>query len=66
MTWKFVGHEKGLEPLPGLPLVATDVDFDEALKTYEALNGDGASAAVKASGLYQQTKEAATGPAKEG
>jgi hypothetical protein len=66
MSWKFVGDKLGKVPLPGVPLEATDAQFNAALKEYEALNGEGTGAAVKASGLYEQTKEAATTPAKEG
>jgi len=65
MTWKFVGDKKGLMPLAGVPLEATDAEFNAAMKDYEALHGDGSAAAVKASGLYENTKEAASTPAKE-
>jgi len=65
MTWKFVGSEKGLEPLPGIPLEASDSDFEAAVAVYEAQFPDfvtaegvaiSAKGSVKASGLYAKVK----------
>lgn len=64
MTWKFVGNLKGLEPLPGLPLEATDAEWRDAMAVYEANGHEGERKAVEASGLYLHTEKAA--PAEEG
>lgn len=52
--YKFIGEEKGLEPIPGLPLEASDEEFEAAVAVYEAQFG--APGSVKACGLYQQIK----------
>lgn len=69
MTYRFTGKNKdgvAVEPLPGLPLEASDRDFNEALREYAAFTGDeDAPAAVKASGLYEHVNEAATTPARK-
>lgn len=68
MAWKFIGDQRGLEPLPGIPLLATDREFKAAVDIYEAQledrlvrNEDGdvvetvkARGSVKRSGLYEQ------------
>lgn len=60
MTWRFVGADEDrhpkLLPLPGIPLVASDDDFEEAVKRYEGRYGPEARGAVKRSGLYKQDK----------
>lgn len=65
MTWKFVGEKKGLEPLPGLPLEASDAEWKDALTAYEANGHPNERKAVEASGLYQHS-EKATASAEEG
>lgn len=62
--WKFTGknqHGDASEPLPGLPLEASDSEFAAAA---QALGHD--LAALKASGLYAQSKApAAAAPVEE-
>lgn len=65
MTWKFVGEKKGLEPLPGLPLEASDAEWKDAMDAYEANGHEGQRKAVEASGLYRHSDKA-TAPAEEG
>lgn len=63
--WRFVGE--GIEPIPGIPLVASDAEFEAAVSSYESLSSDRvvraadgkvievvpAAGSVKASGLYE-------------
>lgn len=76
MTWTF-DASKGKEPIEGLPLVADDKTFDEAVKAYEAQFEDRhytddkghertamAKGSVKLSGLYVHT-DANAAPEKE-
>lgn len=58
--WRFVGDQKGLEPLPGIPLEASDEDFEAAVKAYEASFGDETAGSVKTSGLYEHVKDKTT------
>ncbi len=68
--WRFVGDEKGLEPIPGLPLEASDEDFAAAVAVYEAQFGDRtfvdekgetvvleAAGSVSRSGLYEHISD---------
>lgn len=57
--WRFVGDQKGLEPIPGLPLEASDEDFEAAVALYEAQFGPEGAGSVAASGLYKHVKDAA-------
>lgn len=67
MTWKFVGDKKGLEPLPGLPLASSDIEWKDAMAVYEANASEpGAGKAVEASGLYQHTNDKAPATPAEG
>lgn len=57
MTWRFTGknkHGDAVEPIPGLPLEASDADFAAAVKAMGLDIGT-----VKASALYAQTKDKA-------
>lgn len=56
MAWKFVGFEKGFEPLPGIPLECTDEEFESAVAAYEARFGKDAKGSVVKSGLYEKVK----------
>lgn len=51
--WRFVGQEQGKLPIPGLPLEASDDDFEAAVERYEARFGPEGKGAVKRSGLYR-------------
>lgn len=60
MTYRFTGKNKSgdaVEPLPGLPLEASDKDFNEALREREAAEGEGFAAAVRSSGMYEHVRE---------
>lgn len=60
MTYRFTGKNKSgdaVEPLPGLPLEASDKDFNEALREREAVEGEGYAAAVRSGGLYEHTSD---------
>lgn len=64
--WRFVGNQKGLEPIPGLPLEASDEDFEAAVQVYEAQFSDPAAiGSVKASGLYKHSNDRRREPAEE-
>jgi len=71
MPYRFTGKTKDgheVQPFPGIPLESSDREFNEALREYEALHGEGSAAAVRATGLYEHVKDeekAASGPAKE-
>ena len=56
MTWKFVGRERGMEPIPGIPPECSDEEFEAAAERYEARYGPEGKGSVKRSGLYQQSK----------
>jgi hypothetical protein len=70
--WRFVGAEKGMGPIPGIPLEASDEDFESAVNAYESQFGDRsypdpddetktlvrpAAGSVKASGLYEHISD---------
>jgi hypothetical protein len=60
MTYRFTGKDKkgnAVEPLPGLPLEASDRDFNEALREREAVEGEGFANAVRNGGLYEHVRE---------
>lgn len=60
MTYRFTGKDKSgnaVEPLPGIPLEASDKDFNEALHEREASEGEGFASAVRSSGLYEHVRE---------
>ena len=63
MTWKFVGDKKGLEPLTGLPVEASDKDFTARREAYDAFNGAGAFEAAKK--LYEHIPEGKAAPAAQ-
>lgn len=51
--WRFVGGERGLEPLTGIgPDALTDEAFEQRVAAYEAQFAEGAGS-VAASGLYE-------------
>ena len=56
MTWKFIGHEKRQNPIPGIPLECSDEAFEAAVERYESRFGPEGKGSVKKSGLYRQTK----------
>lgn len=64
--WKFVGDKKGLEPLPGLPLEASDAEWKARMDEYEANGHPEARKAIEASGLYQHDKTPAAPAEAEG
>jgi hypothetical protein len=70
--WRFVGAEKGMDPIPGIPLDASDEVFEAAVNAYEAQFADRsypdpvdealtlvrpAVGSVKASGLYEHISD---------
>lgn len=60
MTYRFTGKDKNgnpVEPLPGVPLEASDKDFNERLRELEEREGEGFASAVRASGLYEHVRE---------
>lgn len=63
MAWKFVSTE--WQPLPGIPLEATDKDFDAAVEQYEAQFGPDGKGSVKKSGLYKHVAADQLTPAPE-
>ena len=66
--YRFTGKDKNgtaVEPLPGLPLEASDRDFNEALREYEAQHGEGSANAVRKSDLYEHIKDEAPAKAED-
>lgn len=66
--YRFTGINKSghsVQPFPGIPLESSDKEFAEALREFEALNGEGNAEAIRKSGLYEHVSEAATAPAKD-
>lgn len=60
MTYRFTGTDKNgnlVEPLNGLPFVASDKDFNERLKEREAIEGEGYAQAVRSSGIYEHVPD---------
>lgn len=58
--YRFTGKNKqgtDVEPIPGLPLEASDKDFNEALREREAVEGEGFAQAVRSGGLYEHVRE---------
>ena len=54
----------GLEPLPGLPLEASDADFKKAVEAYEA-EREGAKGSVAKSGIYEHVEDKKAASAAE-
>lgn len=63
--WKFVGDEKGLEPIPGIPTEASDEEFEAAVKKYEARYGREGKGSIERSGLYRRYGPKPEGDKKE-
>lgn len=58
--YRFTGKDKNgnaVEPIPGVPLAASDKDFNEKLRELEATEGEGFAQAVRSSGLYEHVQE---------
>ena len=65
MTWRFVGDERGVLPIPGIPLECSDEEFDAAVTRYEARYGPEGKGSIKRTGLYKQSKPPAAKPEGE-
>jgi len=65
MSWYFVGDKDGKEPLPGIPLVCSDEEFEAATGAYEAHFGTEAKGSVKKTGLYKHMKDAPAAAGEE-
>lgn len=66
--WRFVGAEKGMEPIPGIPLECSDEEFRAAERWYASQWPEGVIKGypLRQNGLYEHTDDKpAAAPAKE-